>query len=227
MKHQWSGLILLMVIPALCPGVTIGQTDTFESGTLEQWTVALGPGGGVPNPAWAPANTTGGPGGAADHFLLLRSLGGVGAGSRLTVMNVTSWAGDYVAAGVNAISMDARNLGTTDLSLRLVFEKLGPMGPTDIAVSTVAIPLSAGGGWTSITFPIGPGSLTPVLGSVAAVLADVDVLRIYHGAAPVFPPEGIIASLGVDNIAASAVPEPSTMLLGAVALAGILAFRKR
>jgi hypothetical protein len=41
-------------------------------------------------------------------------------------MNATQWAGDYLAAGIDGIAMDLRNLGTTDLTVRLLLED--PMG---------------------------------------------------------------------------------------------------
>jgi hypothetical protein len=159
----------------------------------------------------------------------LLSLGGGGSGSRLTVMNVTSWTGNYSAAGVNAIQMSVRNLGSADLTLRLAFETLGAMGPTDTAVSTAGIPLAAGGDWTTVVFPVDVASLTALMGSTATVLSDVDVVRIFHNPTANFPPEALAASLGVDNIMAIgplAIPEPATLLLTGAAL-GMIARRRR
>jgi len=85
----------------------------------------------------------GGPGGAGDNYLQLTSNGSDGSGGRLVAINVSQWAGDYVALGVTGISASLRNLGATDLSLRLYFADpvLGP--PTNEAISTNAIPIAA------------------------------------------------------------------------------------
>ena len=64
---------------------------------------------------------TGGPAVVDDNYLLLTAVGGLGAGSRLTVINPAQWAGDYLAGGVESISMDLINLGQNYLSLRLQF----------------------------------------------------------------------------------------------------------
>jgi PEP-CTERM motif-containing protein len=192
-----------------------GQIDTFEDLTTQGWSVNLF--GGVNNNQ--PSNTTGGPGGAADHYLSLTSIGGNGPASKMSVFNADSrWTGDYIAAGVNAITMDLLNLGQTDLYLRLMFEDpmFGP--PTNVAFSTQAIFLAAGSGWTAATFLIGPGDLTAGLGSVNAALMGATTIRLYHSQAPgfpnpAFPIQSIVAQLGVDNIAAAAVPEPASLLL--------------
>ena len=41
-------LLGLLMLPELCAGVTIGQIDTFQDGTLGGWFAGGGPGGGVP-----------------------------------------------------------------------------------------------------------------------------------------------------------------------------------
>lgn len=204
-----------------------GLSDTFEDGTTQGWTVAVGPVGGV-HPA-PPANIAdGGPAGAGDNYLQLTSVGGAGAGSRLAAINLGQWTGDYIAAGVNAITMDVRNFGTADLSLRLLIGgPFGAAGPENIAVSSDAVFLPAGQDWTPVTFLIGPGDLTALLGTVNAALANAQELRIYHSPAPIFPPPSAVAQIGVDNITAAAIPEPTTLLLVGTGLAGIGAKLKR
>ena len=89
--------------------------DDFEDGTTQNWVVGLL---GAPSPV-PPANVTdGGPSGAGDNYMQLTSLGGAGAGSRLVAINLSQWAGNYTSLGFTSISMDLRNLGDTDLSIR-------------------------------------------------------------------------------------------------------------
>jgi hypothetical protein len=145
----------------------------------------------------------------------------------------TRWTGNYIAAGVNAISMDVWNLGSSDLFLRLMFED--PMGapPNNIAFSTAAVFVPAGGGWTPVTFLLGPGHLTAGLGDVDAALTGTTLLRLYHSPDPnfpnpVFPIPAVVAHLGVDNITAigavAAVPEPSSLALLGIGALGLVGY---
>ncbi|HSL49439.1 MAG TPA: hypothetical protein VK878_10220 [Candidatus Deferrimicrobiaceae bacterium] len=211
-------LLLIALAPSLVWGLSIGQQDTFEDGTTQNWVVAV-LGASHPGPPMNIAD--GGPGGAGDNFLLLTSRGGSGPGSRLAAINLGSqWAGDFIAAGISGILMDLNNLGQTDLSLRLLFADptVGP--PANVAYSTTAVLLPGGSGWTSAFFPIAPADLAPLpgFGSVAGALHNATELRLYHSLAPGFPGEPVAAVLGVDNI--TATPEPTTaVLLGSGLLA--------
>jgi len=112
--------------------------------------------------------------------------------------------------------MDLRNLGDSELTIRLVFES--PFAaPPNFAVTNTGFTLGARSDWTHVLFPIGVGDLTPLFGSsVTGALGDTTVLRIQHstGATDAQPIAGI---LGVDNI--SAVPEPATT---AMVVAGLV-----
>ena len=223
---------VLVQVPSVSHAqVSGGQTDTFHAG-IDNWFFGGGPAG--PS-ATAPSRVlTGGPQGAGDAFMHLVSLGGTGPLSRLSVSNSTQWAGDYRAAGITHIGMWVNNFGTTDLSLRLAFETLGPLGPTNIAFSSDAILLNAGGGWQHILFPVLGASLmnSPIAGSsVEGAMTNTSLIRLYHSTTDNFPnPFGpipaIVAQLGVDDINAVVVPEPSSFLLLASGVFG-LAFRNR
>jgi len=194
--------------------VTITQIDTFQDGTTNGWIINLL---GMGNP---PANTipsnvaTGGPAGAGDRYLLLRSSGIEGApGGRLVGINASQWTGDYLAAGITGLVMDVNNFGPTDLVLRLLIAgPANPMGPPfNIVVSTNGVPVPNGSGWTRISFPIGLSAFDALSGTVAGALTNAIELRIFHNPFASDPAAAVVASLGVDNI--SAVPEPESLLL--------------
>ncbi|HET8548321.1 MAG TPA: hypothetical protein VFL57_09970 [Bryobacteraceae bacterium] len=213
-------LASLALTAQMVQAVTIGQIDTFEDGTTQNWVVNLLGMGTHPAP---PVNQpNGGPGGAGDNFLLLTSFGGTGAGSRMSAINVAQWSGNYLAAGIGAISMDLRNLGNTDLTLRLLIAD--PMGgpPQNEAISQgVFLPVASG--WMSVTIPISAGTMTAQSGNVVTALTNATELRIFHSPTAAFPGPPIAASLGVDNIQAipgPAIPEPAT---GIMASAGLIA----
>jgi hypothetical protein len=142
---------LLLVVQAASGAVVVGRIDTFEDGTTMNWIVGAGPMGATsPVP---PVNVgDGGPAGEGDAFLLLRSLGGDGPGSRLTAQNFAHWTGDYLGAQVAGISADVRNFGDTDVAMRLLILQLGPMGPVNMAISTAPVNIAAGAPWTNYFF---------------------------------------------------------------------------
>ncbi|MFO1318923.1 MAG: PEP-CTERM sorting domain-containing protein [Burkholderiales bacterium] len=196
--------------------ITSGRTDAFEDGTTQGWSIGAGGSG----PA-APVNVPdGGPAGIGDGFLRLTSLGGAGPGSRLVAFNGAQWTGDYLAAGLTAVRMDLINLGTTDLNLGLSLN--------GSAYTKTFLALPAESGWRTATFSLLPADLDAGFGSAADVLASVNQLRIFHGLPTgvglPFPGPAVVASLGVDNIAA--IPEPGTWAL-LVAGLGITALGAR
>jgi hypothetical protein len=225
--------------------VAVGQVDTFGDGTTQNWLInILGPGspGGPPPAAALPTNALGGPGGPADQYLRLHSVGGTGIGpepgSRLAVINYGGqWVGNYLAAGIGRIRFDANNFGDTDLALRLLFENPGlppsPSPPTIEALSATPILLAAGSGWQTLTFPLfGPdGLVTLGGGDLTTLLSNTTAIRIFNlpAGAPLAdngPP--IVATLGVDNVTAlAAVPEPATVTLVGVGVLALAAWRRR
>lgn len=208
--------VFMAILAPLCLGVTIGQVDDFSDGTAENWIVSLL---GAPHPAPPENVPDDGPGGPGDNFLRLTALGGAGPGSRLSALNLVQWSGDYLAAGVNAIAMDVRNSGSTDLYIRLLLEGgAGGGPPTDWAISQ-AVFLPAGSSWQSVVVNIGPGSLTTLQGSENAALTQTIALRILHDQDAAFPPATVTGILDVDNLTAAQIPEPASLILAGSAIA--------
>ena len=143
-----AGVVTTLSVALTSSAVTVGQIDTFEDGTTQNWVAGLL---GAPHPA-PPANqSSGGPAGVDDNFLLVSALGGAGPGSRLSAINFANqWAGDYIASGVSVITMDVRNFGTSDLFLRLSLSDPGFGPPVNVAFSSQPILLPAGGGCRSL-----------------------------------------------------------------------------
>jgi hypothetical protein len=228
-------------LPASASGqVAAGRINDFQDGSTQGWLINL-LGMGTPPAAAIPTNiATGGPGGTGDRFLQLRGVGGNGAGGKVMALNLTpGWTGDYLAAGITSIRMNAINLGATELFLRfLVEDPTMTSGPTNIAISADPVMLAAGSGWQTIEFPLfGASGLTAFMGNVEAVLRNTTAVRIFHGPAlseqtepgpPPYPPEPVVGVLGIDNLTAvSAVPEPSTVVLLGTGILGLLVARHR
>src|SRR5688572_16184035 len=88
---------LVLTLPSILLADPFG-IDTFEDGTTQGWFV---PG---PHPV-PPANiASGGPNGAGDNYLQVTALGGDGAGSRLSVQNISQWTGSF--AHLSSVTMD-------------------------------------------------------------------------------------------------------------------------
>lgn len=193
----------LVIAAAPAAAITVGTFNGFAPGNTQGWFS----GGSSPNPPVAQAG--GGPGGAADAYLLLQSNGAPGPGGRLVAFAGPEWSGEYVAAGVSGIQMQVNNFGSTDLSLRLWLS--GPY-------STNAVLVPAGSGWQPAFFATTPAALT---GAGATLV--VGELRLYHSVLALSPTgaDFIAATLGVDNV--SAVPEPAAawLLLSGLAFAGL------
>ena len=207
------GAATTFAAPALA--ITLGMSDSFQSGTDGGW--SAGPASVNPPAVVA----SGGPAGAGDGYLLITASGGVGAGSRLTAIAGAQWSGDYGAADVDGITLDVQNFGSTTLQLRLWLA--GPAGST--ALSSTAVTVPAGSGWTAARFALDASALTGSAQNALAVLADVQQLRLFHSSSAAFPGEAIVAALGVDNI--SAVPEVPAAWLMVPGLLAIGALRKR
>jgi len=207
--------VATVTLSQFASAATVGQIDTFQDGTTDNWFAGgLGNGQVPPVPPQVIAN--GGPNGAGDKFLEITGVGGGDRpGSRIAVLNLMQWAGDYLHNGVGTIAMDLKNLGSTDLTIRLLFEDPMMAAPMDQAVTTFGQFLPVGGGWVHTSFGISPGSMTALLGNVNTLLGNTTLVRIIDSPTAT-DAVSIVGVLGVDNI--TAVPEPASWLTVATAL---------
>lgn len=189
-------------------GVTLGQSDNFNDGTLQGWES----GDINPNP---PSNVMNvGQGGAGDHVMqVLSNDQGGGPGAQPVVFNSAQWTGDYLAAGITAITLDINNLSA--IPIHPGIELRGAGG--NLYTFTGAT-LPANSGWTSVTISLAPGNLGG--GVVLDTLADVTELRFreIQGGSFVIPNDNTTAYY--DNI--TAVPEPATLALMGLGACAVL-----
>jgi hypothetical protein len=208
----------VLLAPALCQAqVTVGQVDTFTDGSTQNW------GQGFQSPPGALVVTGGGPTG---NFLQITGNGGFGAGGRITVFNSTQWLGNYNAAGVAVIEMDlfapASNPGP--LQMRIAF-KTGFGRTAGYVSAPFTVPND--GVWRHATFTLSAAEMTPVADlfgnpppAFNTLMSNPGEMRILHAAGPVLNGDIITATVGVDNIRASPVPEPAGLLAAAAGVAG-------
>ena len=213
--------IILLLVAQPASAIVFGQLDAFQDGTTQGWETGQ----------FAPPVTniaTGGPAGAGDRYIRL-TADGAGAGGRLVGFNYTTWTGNYIAAGVTAISIDLLNLGAVTLSIRFAFQsEIAQGGPGYL---TQAMVLAPGSGWQRFTISIAPGSVTAVNGPTpySTFFTNVAWTRIIHATGTSdLNGDFVTAQLGIDNI--HAVPEPTTTALagsGVLAVAFALVRRKK
>jgi len=213
-------LSLLMVTTASA-GIVGGQVDDFEEGTAQGWG----------NPTDTSGLMLGGPSGAGDTYLnVFTNFNTSGPGSTPAVFNTDQWAGDYIASGVDEISMDLANFTTvhadpTTLNLRLmIFTGFG-----SIFTTTATVDLANDGAWGTYSFDISEGGVTLVDGGIdyETAMTDVTRLLIRHqpgapagiNGAPPFP----VGNFGVDNI--TALPTPGGVAI--LGMATLLSARRR
>jgi hypothetical protein len=215
MKIFLTSAMLLAVISFAAPGaslgITLGQIDTFESGTTLSWISA----GDLVDP--------GGPAGNSDHYLVVKS-GQSGADTRMQAFNQSQWLGNYLSAGVTGIAMDLNNdTFSAALQIRLAIgDQANGSNTTPGYASTNAFTLPNDNQWHHAIFLLDAGSLTAINSpkSLATDLANIVNLRVLSSALPSTNGDEVdFGYLGIDNI--QAVPEPSSICLIAFAIFGI------
>jgi hypothetical protein len=210
--YRTGGLLLvaaiLLVSPSITLGITLGQVDTFESG-IAGWNYS------------ALTTLPGGPAGSNDHYLAV--YGGLGSSNfRIEPGNAIQWSGNYVAAGVTAITMDLKNdsdvTRTQPLFIRVVvFEGVSPAG----YCSTTAFSLPHDGQWHHAVFPLTADSMTGINQAepLSIDLQSVFTFSIINSVSPALGGDNTPAVLDIDNITAE--PEPAPIVLAVIGLLAI------
>ena len=166
----------------------------------------------------------GGPGGGSDHFLKVSS-GSFGGDVRLITHNDAQWLGNYTTAGVTEITAELMNLGSLAIPIRAVIRE-SDGGSSTPGYASAPFTLAPDGQWHLATFSLTTGMSgfnSPQ--SLATDLANVEDFRILSSVNPSGIGDAISASIGIDDI--TAVPEPSTLVLGALGMLGIGSFLTR
>ncbi len=188
--------------------INIGVRDDFQTGTVSEWY-----GGTTITPV------TNGQIGATDQFITVQTAAASGAGSHLATHNSEPrWTGDYLGAGVTAITVDMRNQGTTTLQMRVVLFGLGNRW-----TSTTPVTLAPNSGWQHLTFPITQSSLSRVLGSgtYQDSLGSVSQIMFRHATGLSSGGTTVSATVGIDNVAAIPAPGAAGVLGVGAVLAGM------
>ena len=198
-RNAVAGLCLLLVWTSSLAAVPIvGEvTNTFSDGTTGEWEGRFF--GFTPGPMVVDG---GGPAGPNDTFLEFSTNN-----FHLAMRNDgPAWTGDYLAAGVEAIGLDLIQLsGDVDVQLQLSLH-----GPGGMFVCKERTPVLLKEGWMHHVFSLHPDDMAHVArgtGNLEDTLRSVGRILIRHDNAtpspPGFHPPHIVASVGVDNIAAT------------------------
>ena len=111
------------------------------------------------------------------------------------------------------MDLRAPNTNTQTLQIRIAF-KVDPGQFSPGYVSTTSFPLPADGQWHHASFALNAGQMTEVgdAPDFPDLLNGPGELRILHSTGLVLNGDPIIATMGIDNIRASPVPEPAGLL---------------
>ena len=184
--HLFGSITSVCFLLILSGGLLTAQTSNFQDGTTQGW----GNGGGSNAPVVVPS---GGPRGTDDAYLRV-TADGDGSGGRLVVFNGDEWAGNYQAAEIQTLRMDAVNLGDQPITLRIALDGTGQRLITD---DSFLLPPDST--WYTLEFSIAADRIV-LTGDLDSLLSNVTLFRIVHAEQPAFPPPFIEAVLGLDNI---------------------------
>jgi hypothetical protein len=222
-RNRIAALITLSVVVASArvgQCVTLNQVDLFQ-GSKDNWTDGHGGVNGT-------LVTTGGPNGAGDSYLQVSS-GTFDSEPRLVTFNEAQWTGNYIAAGVNAISMSLKNFGASTLPIRITIRDAAGGQTVGGYSSKNPFMLPADGQWHTAQFLLDAADMTPVgfsgLPPLATELTAVQDFRLVSAGQPSIIGDAINARIGVDDIRAGSVPEPTAYSLLIIGGAVLIAFR--
>ena len=218
MKTAIFAFIFVLLIPAVANSGTlvVGRVDNFLDGSTQGWSSSAGH-----------DIVSDGPAGEGDNFLqIYRPTASAPYPFHIGTKNTSTWTGDYISAGVQAITMDVNAIsittGPASLSLRIVL-----FGPGGAFSTKEPVIVSPGGGWQHVEFGLTRSDLVRVPGAgsnyfvfppetddLTETLRQVETLLIRHDSTPEPTPIGqhpehIQATLGIDNIMAVLGPVPS------------------
>lgn len=171
------------------------QTDDFQSGTSEGWTDGV-----LMSPT---VQTTGGPAGIGDAFLMISTSSPIGPGSKLATFNTgPDWVGDYANLNASSVTVDLMNpTGSSMVEMRLVL--FGPLNTSQRWTSTISTAVLSDSIWRNYEFSLAEEELTSVgsasnygdmIDSVVRIMLRHDMGAPSNGGTPVS------ASLGIDNV---------------------------
>ncbi len=214
--------LALVATAGVANAISLGSIDDFGADS-EGWTVG---GAGTPPTQVGDPSFDGQPG-----FLRHFSDGGGPNGKWLTWSEQADWTGDYLAAGVSALSLWADGRTGEDVPLWVAFD--GPGGWFVSASQTIA----TADDWERYEFDLTEAGLTHVAASggtgvYADTLGDVTRFELLAGPGPIdYAIRGDLLRAGnsthviwLDNL--KAIPEPATAALATLLLATTLSARR-
>jgi hypothetical protein len=196
---QLSLLALLSLLPKVGWTISANQLEDFQDGS-SQWSVNNGA-------TLVPVAGDAGPAGNGDDALYMSTA--VMSVSRLLVMNVIEWNGNWTAAGIAQISLGVRNPNAFDVSVRLGIAGAGGQGPTGSGDTHVtdAITVAADNAWHEVSFDVSAADFTAIDSyDTAAALAGVTQFRVIHNPNLSFIGAAVQGAFYLDNIRAIGPP---------------------
>lgn len=206
-RRNLSTAVLFFALAGGAQAIQLGMLDDFEAGpmqcTTDNWTEGMF----SSNPPTGELVC----GEFNSCCLTDVSSGGLLPGSRQTVQNDSQWAGDYIAAGVNRVQLQAANASTAE-TLHL---RVGATNGISCYVSTAAVDLAPDtpgpAGLQVIGFFLDETTMTSVVGnlcsvpdsdSLETVLSNVIQLRIISAVTATWNGDAIVSVLQIDAIQA-------------------------